>query len=135
MLGYGSGLIDKTGNLVKLMPKTLVAFFAGFAGVSGFPPFGIFIGEMFIIIGAFRTGHYIVAAIFIISLCVVFAGFASQAIKMTFGDANKNTTIKLKEKASMIWPQYILLLTSLILCLWIPDTLYKTITDAICCNW
>jgi hydrogenase-4 component F len=131
LLGYGSRFIDQTGNLVKLMPKTLVAFFAGFAGISGFPPFGIFIGEMFIIIGAFRTGHYIVAAIFIISLCVVFAGFANQAMKITFNDTDDDTIIKIKEKASMIWPQYILLFTSLVLCLWIPDTLYKTIIDAV----
>jgi hydrogenase-4 component F len=131
LLGYGSGLIEKTGNLVKLMPKTLIAFFAGFAGISGFPPFGIFIGEMFIIVGAFRAGHYTVATIFIISLCVVFAGFANQAMKISFGDADKNTKIKIREKASMIWPQYILLITSLILCLWIPDTLYNTIIDAV----
>ena len=131
LLGYGSGLIDKTGNLVKLMPKTLIAFFAGFAGISGFPPFGIFIGEMFIIIGAFRTGHYVVATVFIISLCVIFAGFANQAMKITFDDADKHLSIKLKEKASMVWPQYILLFTSFVLCLWIPDTLYKTIIDAV----
>jgi hypothetical protein len=37
------------------MPKTFVAFFGGFAGISGFPPFGIFIGEFFIIIG--RISH------------------------------------------------------------------------------
>ncbi len=82
LLGYGSGLIEKTGNLVKLMPKTFIAFFAGFAGISGFPPFGIFIGEMFIIVGAFRTGHYTVATIFIISLCVLFPGFYSLLIRL-----------------------------------------------------
>jgi hydrogenase-4 component F len=131
LLGYGSRLIEKTGNLAKLMPKTLIAFFAGFAGISGFPPFGIFIGEMFIIIGAFRTGHHIVAAIFIFSLCVVFAGFANQVMKISFGNADKTTKIKMKENASMIWPQYILLLTSIVLCLWIPDTLYETIIDAV----
>ena len=54
LLGYGSRLIEKTGNLVNRMPRTFVAFFAGFAGISGFPPFGIFIGELFIIVGAFQ---------------------------------------------------------------------------------
>jgi len=130
LLGYGSKLIEKTGDLVKLMPKTLIAFFAGFAGISGLPPFGLFVGEIFIIVGAFRTGHFIAAAVFITSLCVICAGFANQAMKITFGDVDKNTTIKIREKASMIWPQYILLFASLILCLWIPDTLYKTIIDA-----
>ncbi|RWX48956.1 Proton-conducting membrane transporter, partial [Candidatus Electrothrix communis] len=32
LLGYGSKLIEKTGNMAKLFPKTFIAFFAGFAG-------------------------------------------------------------------------------------------------------
>jgi hydrogenase-4 component F len=31
----------------------------------------------------------------------------------------------------MVWPQYVLLLTSLILCFFIPDALYQTIVDAV----
>ena len=131
LLGYGSKLIEKTGDLAKLMPKTLIAFFAGFAGISGFPPFGIFIGEMFIIVSAFRTGQYVVACIFILSLCVIFAGFAKQAMKISFGKANKDITNNFKEKYALFVPQYILLITSFILCLWIPDTLYKTIVEAV----
>ncbi|MCP4372302.1 MAG: hydrogenase [Deltaproteobacteria bacterium] len=129
LLGYGSRMIESTGKLVKLMPKTFVAFFGGFVGISGFPPFGIFIGELFIIVGAFRTGHYVLTGVFILSLCVIFAGFANQVMRISFNDTNE--TIRIKEKAGMIWPQYALLLTSLVLCLWIPDTLYKTIIHAV----
>jgi len=129
LLGYGSRMIESTGKLVKLMPKTFVAFFGGFVGISGFPPFGIFIGELFIIVGVFRTGHYLLAGIFILSLCVIFAGFANQVMKISFN--NTNATTRLKEKTGMIWPQYALLLTSLVLCFWIPDTLYRTIIHAV----
>ncbi len=129
LLGYGSRMIENTGKLVKLMPKTFAAFFGGFVGISGFPPFGIFIGELFIIVGAFRTGHYVLAGIFILSLCVIFAGFANQVMKISFNHTNE--TIRIKEKAGMIWPQYALLLTSLVLCVWIPDTLYNTIIHAV----
>ncbi len=129
LLGYGSRMIESTGKLVKLMPKTFVAFFGGFVGISGFPPFGIFIGELFIIVGVFRAGHYVLAGIFILSLCVIFAGFANQVMKISFN--NTNETIRLKEKPGMIWPQYALLLTSLVLCFWIPDTLYRTIIHAV----
>jgi hydrogenase-4 component F len=131
LLGYGSRLIEETGGLVKLMPKTMVAFFAGFAGISAFPPFGIFIGEVFIIIAAFKGGHYVAAGIFIFSLTVVFAGFANQVMKISFDDPDDNLTIKIKEKFTMVWPQYILLATSVVLCLWIPDKLYQTIMKAI----
>ncbi len=131
LLGYGSRLIEKTGELTKLMPKTMVAFFSGFAGISGFPPFGIFIGEVFIIIAAFRSGHYLAVTIFILSLTVVFAGFANQVMKISFNDSDKDVSIKITENFRMVWPQYILLATSVVLCLWIPDTLYQAIIDAV----
>ena len=134
LLGYGNRFIKHTGDMVHCMPKTFVAFFGGFAGISGFPPFGIFIGELFIIVGAFRTGHYWAVGIFIASLCVIFAGFANQVMKISFGAFDPEQTNKggqFKERISMVWPQYILLLTSLILCFFIPDTLYQTIMDAV----
>jgi hydrogenase-4 component F len=129
LLGYGSRMIDSTGELAKKMPRTFVAFFAGFAGISGFPPFGIFIGELFIIIGAFKGEHYWGVGIFMLSLCVIFAGFANQVMKISFNQSD--TSIRIPEKASMILPQYALLLTSLILCFWLPDTLYQTIIQAV----
>ena len=129
LLGYGDRFIKNTGDMVTRMPKTFVAFFSGFAGISGFPPFGIFIGELFIIVGAFKTGHYIAAGIFILSLCVIFAGFANQVMKISFDDSD--ATIQLTESPGMVWPQYALLLTSLLLCFWVPDTLYQTIIHAV----
>ena len=129
LLGYGDRFIKNTGDLITRMPKTFLAFFAGFAGISGFPPFGIFIGELFIILGAFRAKHYAMAGIFILSLCVIFAGFANQVMKISFDSSKK--TIRLKEKPGLVWPQYILLLTSLVLCFFIPESVQQTIVDAI----
>lgn len=111
------------------MPQTFVAFFGGFAGISGFPPFGIFIGELFIIIGAFHSGHYIAVGIFILSLCGIFAGFANHVMQIAFSDVRAK--IKMEKKPTMVWPQYALLLTSLVLCIWIPDSLYQTIILAV----
>jgi hydrogenase-4 component F len=129
LLGFGSRLIDQIGNLTGRMPKTFVAFLGGFAGISGFPPFGIFIGELFIIIGAFRTGNYVGVGLFIFSLCVIFAGFANNIMKISF--STTDTSIRVDESACLVWPQYALLLTSLVLCFWMPDTLYQTIIHAV----
>ena len=128
LLGYGNRLIAQTGQLARKMPATFVSFLGGFAGISGFPPFGIFIGELFIIIAAFRAGHYIGVSLFIFSLCVVFAGFANHVIKMSFGD--DDTAIRIKESPALVWPQYVLLATSLVLFFWLPETLYQTIVQA-----
>jgi hydrogenase-4 component F len=129
LLGFGSRLINQTGNLIQCMPRTFVAFIAGFAGISGFPPFGMFIGELLIIVGAFRTGHYLGAGLFVLSLCVIFAGFANNIMKISFKASEAD--IRMEECASMIWPQYMLLLTSVVLCFWMPETLYQTIMLAV----
>ncbi len=128
--GYNSWFIDQIGRLPRRMPKTFVAFLAGFAGIAGFPPFGMFIGEMLIIFGGFRAGHYAMIAIFILSLCFIFAGLSNQIIKMSFGDVQEEIMGVFPEKSSLVWPQYALLLTSLALCVWMPDILYQTIMDA-----
>ena len=107
LLGYGSRLIEKTGNLANRMPKTFVAFFSGFAAISGLPPFGIFIGELFIVMGAFKAGHYAAVSILLVSLCIIFAGFANQAMKISFNTSE--ATVNLTEKANLVWPQYALL--------------------------
>jgi hydrogenase-4 component F len=128
LLGFGSRLISDTGGLVGRMPKTFVAFLGGFAGIAGFPPFGLFIGELLIIIAAFRGGHHIVAGLFILSLCVILAGLSNNILKIAF-DPQK-TAGQVEEQASMVLPQYALLLTSLVLCFWMPDALYQTLIQA-----
>jgi len=149
LLGYGSRLISKTGNLAGKMPRTCLAFLAGFVGIAGFPPFGLFLGELFIIVAAFRTGHPVFGGILVLSLCVIFAGFANHVIRLAYGPAAQDqdqgrgqdpessgstpTPIPtpFQEKATMFWPQYVLLSTSVLLCFWMPETLYKTIAAAV----
>ena len=129
LMGYGSRLIEKTGNLAKLMPKTFVAFFGGFVGIAGMPPFGIFLGELLIILGAFRSGHYWGVGLFILSICVIFAGFANHVMKIAFGGTGVD--IQTKEIPNMVWPQLALLFTSIVLFFWMPGTLYQTIINAL----
>ncbi len=129
LLGYGSKLIDKTGNLAKLLPKTFIAFFAGFAGISGFPPFGIFVSELLIIMGAFQQGRKISISIFILALILIFAGASRLVMKMSFGKHDND--ILVDEKWIRVLPSYALLITSLVLCVWMPDSLYQTILSAI----
>ena len=133
LYGYGSRLIEKVGRLSGRMPKTFVAFFGGFIGISGFPPFGLFLGELLIIIAAFQTGHYVAVGIFLASLCVIFAGFARHLMSIAYGPSESEEGIE--ERAAMVWPQYALLLTSIVLCFWMPETLYQAISEAADFAW
>jgi hydrogenase-4 component F len=129
LLGFGSRLVNRTGNLAKLFPKTFVSFFAGFAGVSGFPPFGIFISELLIIMGAFQAGRFAVMAAFIFCLVLVFAGAARIVMRISF--TSTNADILVEERFFRILPSYALLLTSIVLFVWMPDTIYETILNTI----
>jgi hydrogenase-4 component F len=129
LLGYGSRFIDETGRLASRMPRTFGAFFGGFIGIAGFPPFGLFLGELFIVIAAFRSGHFLAVGIFLATLCVIFAGFANHVMRISYGDSAAEGAIE--ERPAMVWPQYVLLLTSIVLCCWMPETLYKAICEAV----
>lgn len=129
LLGYGTKMVNKVGNMAHLFPKNFGAFFAGFAGISGFPPFGIFISELLIIIGAFRSERYVSVSIFIFSLILVFAGISRIVMRMSFAATEQQVLVE--EKTLWVLPSFILLLTSLVLCIWLPDQLYQTIINAI----
>jgi len=130
LLGYGSKLVDKTGNMARLFPRTFTAFFAGFVGISGFPPFGIFISELLIIIGAFQQGKGLVVSIFIFALILIFAGASRLVTKMCFASCD-NPEILVKENWARTLPSFALLAASLALCIWLPDSIYETILSAI----
>ncbi len=133
LMGYGSRLIAETGRLAGRMPRTALAFLGGFVGIAGFPPFGLFLGELFIVIAAFRTGHHVAVVVFLATLCVIFAGFANQVMKITYGASAAEGRIE--ERAAMVWPQYALLATSIVLCFWMPETLYQAISEAVDFEW
>jgi hydrogenase-4 component F len=129
LLGFGSKKIKETGRMPRLMPRTFVSFMGGFAGISGFPPFGIFVSEMLIIFGALKKGAYISLSVFIISLILVFAGASKGIIRMSFGSFNGELLVG--EKFLRLAPPCILLLVSAGLSIWMPDTLYQTILKAV----
>jgi hydrogenase-4 component F len=133
LLGYGSRWIAQTGKLTTRMPKTALAFLGGFVGIAGFPPFGLFLGEVLIIVAAFRAGHHLAIGIFLASLCIIFAGFANQVMKISYADSPGEGNMD--EPATMVWPQYALLLTSVVLCCWMPATLHQAISQAAGFDW
>ncbi len=130
LLGYGTKSIAKTRGMLKLFPRTALTFFAGFAGISGFPPFGLFISEFLIILGAIKAGRYVAISIFILSLILIFAGASRLAMQMIFSD-RENVEQLIPERWKRTLPPIVLLLTSLALVIWLPDSLYLTIQNAI----
>ena len=129
LLGFKTKLVGRIGNMAKYLPKTFCAFFAGFVGISGLPPFGLFVSELFILIGTIRGGHPLCAVIFIFCLLLVVAGAAQIVTDMSFSE--NVAEVQGVEKFLRIFPPYVLLGASIFLTIWIPDRIYVTILDTI----
>nr|WP_321465405.1 proton-conducting transporter membrane subunit [uncultured Desulfobulbus sp.] len=129
VLGFGTKLVARCGRMVQILPKTFVAFFAGFVGISGLPPFGLFLSELLIILGAFRSGHSLAGALFIAALVLVVAGFSRIVVALSFAPFKEE--VKIGESFWRIVPPFALLLSSMVLCLWMPAVLYQVIAGAI----
>lgn len=129
LLGFGTKQVQRIGGVVRLLPKTFVSFFAGFVGISGLPPFGIFISEVMIVIGAFQGEHYISTVLFFLALMLVLAGSGRVVISMSFDDTSAK--LLMRENSFRLVPPFALLSVSIILCVWMPDVLSSTILEAI----
>lgn len=129
LLGFDTKQVQRIGGIIRHLPKTFISFFAGFIGISGLPPFGMFISEVIIIIGAFQQHRYIPIALFMMTLTLVGAGVGRIFMSMSYGETTKKLLVK--EKVLRLIPSYTLLLASVGLCIWIPDIMYETIINSI----
>jgi hydrogenase-4 component F len=129
LLGFNTKRVQRIGGMIHLLPRTCISFMSGFVGISGLPPFGMFISELIIVIGAFQKHNYTSAAIFLIALILVGAGVGRIFMSMSYGETTEK--IHVKEKLIRLVPPYALLLASAALTIWVPDTVYTTILDSI----
>jgi len=129
LLGFGTKKVQRIGGVIRALPKTFVSFFAGFVGISGLPPFGLFISEVIIIIGAFQHQRYLSAGLFLLGLTMVFAGAGRVFMSMSFGEDGEK--VEVGERPLRLVAPYALLLASITLCIWMPEAIYGVINHAI----
>ncbi|MGI6656673.1 MAG: proton-conducting transporter membrane subunit [Desulfobulbus sp.] len=131
MLGLGTKLIAQCNSAARLLPRTSLCFLAGSIGIVGLPPFGMFLSELLIILGAFQMGHPIVAALFILTLVLATAGLAQGVLRLILGGRAEHVEILQPERSGRILPPLVLLAASILLCVWIPAPLQQVIADTI----
>lgn len=129
LLGFNSKKVQKIGGMTKYLPKTFVSFIAGFVAISGLPPFGMFLSEVIIIIGAIQSGKYLAVSLFMLAVLIVFAGIGKACLAMSFGDEVEK--LQTKEKLLRVIPPYVLLAASVIITVWMPQPVYNTIINSI----
>ncbi|MGA9839505.1 MAG: proton-conducting transporter membrane subunit [Thermoplasmata archaeon] len=82
----GTNRIDDIRNLRESLPRTGIAWVISAVAVTGAPPFGTFLGELLIVVGALATGLLWVAGVVVVAILVAFLGVNSQIGRMVFGE-------------------------------------------------
>ncbi len=84
-LKYETKRINKVHGLIWSMPVTGIVFLMGIFAITGMPPFSVFSSELSIITASFGEGHYVIAALLLLFLVLIFAGFITRLLGMFYG--------------------------------------------------
>ncbi|MDD4907688.1 MAG: hydrogenase 4 subunit F [Candidatus Omnitrophica bacterium] len=77
-------------GVIRVLPFTGMMVLLGVFAITGFPPFSIFISEFLIIIAAFMKGSYLIFALLLLFLAVIFSAFIYHFSRMLFGRPPKD---------------------------------------------
>jgi hydrogenase-4 component F len=88
---YESKNISDVQGLIRRLRNTGYLFVLSCLSVTGAPPFGVFVGEFFILIQAINTGNYVVAGLLAFAYIYAFIGLNRQSVQMVFGQETQVT--------------------------------------------
>ncbi|HXH41467.1 MAG TPA: proton-conducting transporter membrane subunit [Thermoanaerobaculia bacterium] len=123
-------LEDVTGALRRL-PLSAGLFLAGFFAITGSPPFGPFVSELSILTAAMDTRRYLVSALYLILLAVIFIGMGSTVLAVVQGVPPEDAEGRsFRESPFKTIPIIVSLALVLWMGIWIPESLSKLLHAA-----
>ncbi len=126
---YGTREMKSIRGVGRSMPFTSAMMIAGTLAIVGAPPFAVFIGEFTLIWGSLDEGMVWVAALMVVLLAIVFAGFIRQVFPMIAGEPPKD--VETHGNLSRYLPLAVLFTLSLILGLFMPECVSDCIHGAV----
>jgi hydrogenase-4 component F len=91
VLATGSSVAADMHGMLKLRPWSAALLFVGLFAVTGSPPFGLFVSEFSIVSGAIRQDHWLVAAVMLALLAIIFVGIGGMILRIIFGTGAATT--------------------------------------------
>jgi hydrogenase-4 component F len=86
LLRFKTKAMDEVRGLGRAMPLTALFLVLGALAITGSPPFSIFISELTVVYGGLQQGQYLVVALTLLFLIVIFAAFLWHVLRMVFGN-------------------------------------------------
>jgi len=119
--------IFKIKGLYKSMPITAVFITLGVLGITGIPPFNIFVSEFFILTSAFEAHMYWEIFVVLLFLVMIFGGFIYLFSSMLMGKSDERK----KESYSMLFPMALLLFVMLYLGITLPNEMLALLQNSV----
>lgn len=131
LMVFKSKSVSSVRGMLRVMPASGILWLAGFLAITGTPPFGPFISEFTILKAAFAHGRFVVGALYMLLLAIIFIGLATAFLRMTQGTpVGTSATEPVRVNALMIVPPTILCVAVLILGVYIPPALMGILQEA-----
>ena len=129
---YASTSTDVVRGAMRRVPASAALFLAGFLAVTGSPPFGPFISEFTILNAAFSSGRYLVGALFLLFLLIVFIGMGATVLNVVQGKPPRDAPrTPFRENALLLAPPILCISLVLLLGLHIPAPLAALLNNAV----
>jgi hydrogenase-4 component F len=125
MRSYGTKNIGGIRGVWRRFPVTGALWLAGAVAITGAPPFGLFLSELFILRAGLAGGFAWAAYVMLVLLIVIFIGFLNHFRAMYFGrSAEDKPTVSIRLSAWCFAPMWFALVPLLVLGLWWPERLW-----------
>lgn len=125
---YTSDQIKNIKGILKLSPATGILLILGFLAITGIPPFGTFLTEIYILLAGLKN-HLIIVVVALFAFALVFIGFFRSIFSMVYGEPPKDLP---KEKINLwtILPLIFLTILLIILSVFMPNFLRALIQNS-----
>ncbi len=125
---YESYRINRLGDYMAVNKVGALGMLIGTIVVLAFPPSPLFLSEVMIFKSIFASGHWWIAAIMLILLCIVIYSISARIIKLCY-QPNQEQLHPSSVDRALSWSALILLAAAMILGLWQPECLTQTLNQ------
>ena len=127
---FGTKQVEGVRGAARILPLSGPLFLAGFLAVTGTPPFSPFFSEFAILNGAFGGGRYVVGALYLAFLGVVFIGMGATVLRIVQGEPSSAPRPDTEDTWLSAGPPLVLLGLVLALGLFLPRGLRELFDSA-----
>ena len=124
MRSYGSKEIGKIRGVWTRFPVAGALWLAGAVGITGAPPFALFLSELVILRAGFERGYAWAVYAMAVLLIVIFVGFLNHFRNMYFEAGGASDAAPLAMSHWCVAPMWLALTPLVVFGLWWPDTLW-----------